>query len=168
MHIQVSSHFIKKIMQFLSTHFQWTPKWLKMNANHFWALMGKWGNMNNSLHEALHCSMLCSRVEWESTQCSRPTGSSHTHPSATLDWMWVTYSNISWGKVQIIFHAHQLKTHTKMTDQTFTFYKGDYHYLPTVSPLLSSGFVPGLFSWSTVCALDEEHPMLENKKSWDE
>lgn len=38
------------------------------------------------------------------------------------------------------------------------------HYLPTVSPLLSSGFVPGLFSWSTVCALDEEHPMFGGKK----
>lgn len=38
------------------------------------------------------------------------------------------------------------------------------HYLPTVSPLLSSGFVPGLFSWSTVCALDEEHPMFGGGK----
>lgn len=33
-----------------------------------------------------------------------------------------------------------------------------------MSPLLSSGFVPGLFSWSTVCALDEEHPMFGGNK----
>lgn len=37
------------------------------------------------------------------------------------------------------------------------------HHSPTVSPLLSSGFVPGLFSWSTVCALDDEHPMFDKR-----
>lgn len=35
---------------------------------------------------------------------------------------------------------------------------------PNVSPLLSSGFVPGLFSWSTVCALDEEHPIVKSQE----
>lgn len=35
-----------------------------------------------------------------------------------------------------------------------------------MSPLLSSGFVPGFFSWSATCALDEEQPMFG--KGWDE
>ena len=39
-------------------------------------------------------------------------------------------------------------------------YEGEFRHSPAVSPLLSSGFVPGLLSWSTVCALDEEHPMF--------
>lgn len=44
----------------------------------------------------------------------------------------------------------------------YVFYE-KHRYSPTVSPLLSSGFAPGLFSWSTVCALDEEHPMFGKK-----
>lgn len=51
-----------------------------------------------------------------------------------------------------------------MTVSTWT----GHECLPDVSPLLSSGFVPGFFSWSTVCALDEEHPMFEKKVEMNE
>lgn len=66
-------------------------------------------------------SMLCSREEWKSTQCSRGTSSSHTPLSKT----WLKESNleqllyISWVNVYIIFSARQLKN--TQTNINFTF-----------------------------------------------
>lgn len=93
---------------------------------------------------------LCCLAEykWESTPRTRATA------AAPLSKTWLSKVTEPWSNHCIHFmkciHTHD-------------------HYLPTVSPLLSSGFVPGLFSWSTVCALDEEHPMFGGKKmGWDE
>lgn len=109
--------------------------------------------------------MLCSRGEWESTRCTR---SAVTHPSARLNSTYPTSLEqllyTSWqeclNRISCSPVKKQKNKHKKIGHKL---YIGD-HYLPSVSPLLSSGFVPGLFSWSTVCALDEEHPMFGKKE----
>lgn len=74
---------------------------------------------------------------------------SHTPQQEWTQHIQLAWSNycIHLGKnVKIVSHAHQLKKqknkHKKIGHKL---YMGD-HYLPSVSPLLSSGFVPGLFS----------------------
>lgn len=71
----------------------------------------------------------------------------HTPPQQSLA-AWKSHTTVS---INISISSHlKHSTHTR------------WSHSPSVSPLLSSGFVPGLFSWSTVCELDEEHPMFEN------